>query len=42
MISGPLHILEDAADVAEVRIARSTVRRGRTTGFSRAAVYRIG
>jgi hypothetical protein len=33
-----LHILEDAADVAEVRIARSTVRRGRTMGFSRSEI----
>ena len=33
-----LHILEDAADVAEVRVARSTVRRGRTMGFSRSEI----
>lgn len=33
-----LHILEDAADVAEIRIARSTVRRGRTMGFSRSEI----
>src|ERR1700681_4103981 len=29
------HLFQDAADVAEVRVARSTVRRGRTMGFSR-------
>jgi hypothetical protein len=33
-----LHILDDAADVAEVRIARSTVRQGRTMGFSRSEI----
>jgi hypothetical protein len=33
-----LHILEDAADVAEIRIDRSTVRRGRTMGFSRSEI----
>lgn len=33
-----LHIFEDAADVAEIRIARSTVRRGRTMGFSRSVI----
>ena len=33
-----LHILEDAADVAQVRIARSTVRQGRTMGFSRSEI----
>jgi hypothetical protein len=33
-----LHILDDAADVAEVRIVRSTVRQGRTMGFSRSEV----
>jgi hypothetical protein len=33
-----LHILDDAADVAEVRIVRSTVRQGRTMGFSRSEI----
>jgi hypothetical protein len=33
-----LHILDDAADVAEIRIARSTVRQGRTMGFSRSEI----
>jgi hypothetical protein len=33
-----LHIFEGAADVAEIRVARSTVRRGRTMGFSRSEI----
>jgi hypothetical protein len=33
-----LHILDDARDVAEIRVARSTVRRGAKTGFSRSLI----
>jgi hypothetical protein len=33
-----LHILDDAADVAEIRVVRSTVRQGRTMGFSRSEI----
>jgi hypothetical protein len=33
-----LHILDDAADVSEIRIARSTVRQGRKMGFSRSMI----
>jgi hypothetical protein len=33
-----LHILEDAADVTEIRVVRSTVRQGRTMGFSRSEI----
>jgi hypothetical protein len=33
-----LHILDDARDVAEIRVARSTVRRGAKMGFSRSLI----
>jgi hypothetical protein len=33
-----LHILDDASDVEEIRISRSTVRRGRKFGFSRSVI----
>jgi hypothetical protein len=33
-----LHILDDAADIEEVRITRSTVRRGQRMGFSRSVI----
>jgi hypothetical protein len=33
-----LHIIDSAKDVAEVRITRSTVRRGRRMGFSRSVI----
>ena len=33
-----LHILDDARDVDEIRIFRSTVRRGRKMGFSRSEI----
>jgi hypothetical protein len=33
-----LHILDDAADVDEIRVARSTVRQGRKMGFSRSEI----
>jgi hypothetical protein len=33
-----LHILDDARDVAEIRVARSTVRRGAKVGFSRSLI----
>jgi hypothetical protein len=33
-----LHILDDASDVAEIRVARSTVRRGAKMGFSRSLI----
>jgi hypothetical protein len=33
-----LHILDDARDVAEIRVSRSTVRRGAKMGFSRSLI----
>jgi acyl-coenzyme A thioesterase PaaI-like protein len=33
-----LHIIDDARDVAEVRVSRATVRQGRTMGFSRSEI----
>ena len=33
-----LHILDDARDVAEIRVARGTVRRGAKMGFSRSLI----
>jgi hypothetical protein len=33
-----LHIVDDARDVAEIRVTRSTVRQGRTMGFSRSEI----
>jgi hypothetical protein len=33
-----LHILDDAHDVAEIRVSRSTVRRGAKMGFSRSLI----
>jgi hypothetical protein len=33
-----LHIIDDARDVAEIRVSRATVRRGRRTGFSRSEI----
>jgi hypothetical protein len=33
-----LHILDDARDVAEIRVSRSTVRRGAKMGFSRSVI----
>jgi hypothetical protein len=33
-----LHILDDARDVAEIRVSRSTVRRGTKMGFSRSLI----
>jgi hypothetical protein len=33
-----LHIVDDARDVAEIRVSRSTVRRGRKMGFSRSVI----
>ncbi len=33
-----LHIVDDAADVAEIRVTRSTVRQGRKMGFSRSEI----
>jgi hypothetical protein len=33
-----LHILDDARDVAEIRVSRSTVRRGPKMGFSRSLI----
>ena len=33
-----LHILDDASDVAQIRVSRSTVRRGAKMGFSRSLI----
>ena len=33
-----LHIVDDAADVAEIRVTRTTVRQGRKMGFSRSEI----
>nr|MDT0664430.1 hypothetical protein [Micromonospora sp. DSM 115978] len=33
-----LHIIDDARDVSELRVARATVRRGGRTGFSRSEI----
>jgi hypothetical protein len=33
-----LHIIDDARDVAEIRVSRSTVRRGSRIGFSRSVI----
>jgi hypothetical protein len=33
-----LHIVDDARDVGEIRVSRSTVRRGRKMGFSRSVI----
>jgi hypothetical protein len=33
-----LHIIDDAADVSEIRVTRSTVRQGRRMGFSRSEI----
>jgi hypothetical protein len=33
-----LHIVDDAADVTEIRVTRSTVRQGRKMGFSRSEI----
>ena len=33
-----LHIIDDARDVAEIRVSRATVRQGRRTGFSRSEI----